>query len=211
MKMLALSIAICFQLARSSAAGTPTPPVFPSTFEASLVRTQLWMQPRCLYSFHEDVQLRHKTSVLQQVAYNFTLPYESTVQKDGLTYPVTVWRDNENKRSRMDTFGGRNIMITNKVRAFYGGKASAAPCSDGIRHRAVLYPETTLMSLCCPLMHQDEEIEVVPRLDRLVCMAEEPDADETSMLDAPVCSHCKLRVMCKQAVSVFSYKNLCMH
>lgn len=52
---------------------------------------------------------------LPQVAYNFTLPYESKVQKDGLTYPVTVWRDDENRLSRMDTFGGRNILITTKV------------------------------------------------------------------------------------------------
>ena len=49
------------------------------------------------------------------MAYNFTLPYESEVQKDGLTYPVTVWRDAENKLSRMDTFGGRNILLTSKV------------------------------------------------------------------------------------------------
>ena len=50
-----------------------------------------------------------------QVAYNFTLPYESLVQKDGLTYPVVFWRDAEKGLSRMDTFGGRNILITGKV------------------------------------------------------------------------------------------------
>ena len=54
-------------------------------------------------------------SLSQQVAYNFTLPYESKVQKDGLTYPVVVWRDFDKGLSRMDTFGGRNILITTKV------------------------------------------------------------------------------------------------
>ena len=50
-----------------------------------------------------------------QVSYNFSLPYEKTVQKDGLVYPVRVWRDAERGVTRMDTFGGRNILITTKV------------------------------------------------------------------------------------------------
>ena len=50
-----------------------------------------------------------------QVSYNFSLPYEKTVQIDGLVYPVRVWRDAEKGVTRMDTFGGRNILITTKV------------------------------------------------------------------------------------------------
>lgn len=53
-----------------------------------------------------------------QVAYNFSLPYESTVQKDGLVYPVHYWRDAEKGLSRMDTFGGRNILISTKARTY---------------------------------------------------------------------------------------------
>ena len=33
---------------------------------------------------------------------------------------------------------------------------------------------------------QGRELEIVPRLDKLVCLAYEADADDTSMLDAPV-------------------------
>lgn len=51
-----------------------------------------------------------------QVSYNFSLPYEKTVQKDGLVYPVRVWRDAERGVSRMDTFGGRNVLISTKVK-----------------------------------------------------------------------------------------------
>ena len=37
------------------------------------------------------------------------------MQKDGLVYPVRVWRDAERGVSRMDTFGGRNVLISTKV------------------------------------------------------------------------------------------------
>ena len=64
--------------------------------------------------------IRDKTSIdnvhaVLQVSYNFSLPYEEKVQKDGLVYPVRVWRDTERGVSRMDTFGGRNILISTKV------------------------------------------------------------------------------------------------
>ena len=39
------------------------------------------------------------------------------MQKDGLVYPVVFWRDAERGVSRMDTFGGRNILISTKVRS----------------------------------------------------------------------------------------------
>ncbi|KAK9815144.1 hypothetical protein WJX73_008694 [Symbiochloris irregularis] len=46
-----------------------------------------------------------------QVYYNFSLPFESTMQSNGLTYDVRVWRDAQNKRHRMDTYGGSNLLI----------------------------------------------------------------------------------------------------
>ncbi len=52
-----------------------------------------------------------------QVAYNFSLPYEKTVQKDGLVYPVHIWKDATTQKMRQDTYGGINSMITTKVRA----------------------------------------------------------------------------------------------
>ncbi len=60
-----------------------------------------------------------------QVAYNFSLPYEKTIQKDGLVYPVTVWRDAERGVSRMDTFGGRNILISRKVGCTFTFRAAS--------------------------------------------------------------------------------------
>ncbi|EIE24547.1 cysteine proteinase [Coccomyxa subellipsoidea C-169] len=80
------------------------------------------------------------------VVYNFSLPYEKTVQKDGLVYPVVFWRDAERGVSRMDTFGGRNILISTK----------------------------------------DKEIEIMPRLQKLICKVNKPDADDESLVDAPV-------------------------
>ncbi|KAK9824976.1 hypothetical protein WJX81_002463 [Elliptochloris bilobata] len=45
-----------------------------------------------------------------EVEYNFTLPYEASVQKDGLTYPVHVWKDAEAGLMRTDTYGGVNSL-----------------------------------------------------------------------------------------------------
>ena len=50
-----------------------------------------------------------------QVAYNFTLPYESTNQENGLTYDVKVWTDAKHGRYRMDTYAGTNSLIATKV------------------------------------------------------------------------------------------------
>ena len=86
----------------------PPPPTFPSTFEV-YYPYQFTVAPERRYRAAADVLC------VVQVAYNFTLPYESLVQKDGLTYPVVFWRDAEKGLSRMDTFGGRNILITGKV------------------------------------------------------------------------------------------------
>lgn len=47
--------------------------------------------------------------------YNFTLPYEATVQRDGLTYPVHVWRDAAAGLMRTDTYGGVNSLYVLKV------------------------------------------------------------------------------------------------
>jgi hypothetical protein len=33
---------------------------------------------------------------------------------------------------------------------------------------------------------QGKEVEIVPRLDKLVCMLNEPDDDDVSLLDQPV-------------------------
>ncbi|CAL5219433.1 g1262 [Coccomyxa viridis] len=81
-----------------------------------------------------------------EVSYNFSLPYEKTVQKDGLVYPVRVWRDAERGISRMDTFGGRNVLISTK----------------------------------------DLEIDIIPRLEKLVCRLNEPEEDDVNLLQAPV-------------------------
>ncbi|CAL8467551.1 g7089 [Coccomyxa elongata] len=81
-----------------------------------------------------------------EVAYNFSLPYEKTIQKDGLIYPVTFWRDAERGVSRMDSFGGRNILISTK----------------------------------------DRELEIMPRLQKLICRVNEPDDDDVSLVSAPV-------------------------
>ena len=56
------------------------------------------------------------TRGVPQVAYNFSLPYETSVQKDGLTYPVHVWKDAEAGLMRTDTYGGVNQMYILKVR-----------------------------------------------------------------------------------------------
>ncbi|CAK0742229.1 hypothetical protein CVIRNUC_001381 [Coccomyxa viridis] len=81
-----------------------------------------------------------------EVSYNFSLPYEKTVQRDGLVYPVRVWRDADRGVSRIDTLGGRNIVINTK----------------------------------------DMEVEIIPRLEKLVCRLNEPDDDDVSLLQAPV-------------------------
>jgi hypothetical protein len=54
-------------------------------------------------------------AVLVQVAYNFSLPYVKFVQKDGLVYPVHIWRDADNGMMRQDTYDGVNSMVVTKV------------------------------------------------------------------------------------------------
>ena len=49
-----------------------------------------------------------------QVVYNFSLPYEASVQADGLTYPVHVWKDHHTSSMRMDTYGW-NSLVTVQV------------------------------------------------------------------------------------------------
>ena len=34
---------------------------------------------------------------------------------------------------------------------------------------------------------QDKEIEIMPRLQKLICKINKPDADDESLVDAPVC------------------------
>ena len=70
-------------------------------------------QPSRLVSHH----CLNSSLFAMQVSYNFSLPYEKTVQKDGLVYPVRVWRDADRGVSRMDTLGGRNILINTKASA----------------------------------------------------------------------------------------------
>ncbi len=95
-------------------------------------------------------------------------------------YPVRVWRDAERGVSRMDTFGGRNVLISTKVTL----------------HEAILVGlyiwHLTSAQGSCHL--QDLEIEIIPRLDQLVCRLNEPDEDDVNLLQAPV--GCSLLLPC---------------
>ena len=44
------------------------------------------------------------------MSYNFSLPYVSEYQRDGLVYPVHVWK--HGKKLRMDTWHGTNSLVT---------------------------------------------------------------------------------------------------
>ena len=117
----------------------PAPPVFPSSFEVRKHRKTLAEtvqdaatslsndQPSRLVSRH----CLKSTYFATQVSYNFSLPYEKTVQRDGLVYPVRVWRDADRGVSRMDTLGGRNIVINTKASAV-PIHASAVCCNQPI-------------------------------------------------------------------------------
>lgn len=123
-----------------------------------------------------------------QVAYNFSLPYEKKIQKDGLVYPVVFWRDAEKGVSRMDTFGGRNILISTKVCRPSRMRPRCRHIfntlhTHDLSHSA--WPSLSAPHKIC-LWVQDKEIEIVPRLQKLVCKINKPDADDEPLIDAPV-------------------------
>ncbi|KAK9844357.1 hypothetical protein WJX74_001261 [Apatococcus lobatus] len=49
-----------------------------------------------------------------EATYNFSLPYVKTLQADGLTYPVHVWRNADTKELRIDTYDGVNSLVGSK-------------------------------------------------------------------------------------------------
>jgi hypothetical protein len=51
-----------------------------------------------------------------QASYTFSLPYVSTVQTQGLSFPVHMWVDSKSQRMRVDVFGGMDSTITLQVR-----------------------------------------------------------------------------------------------
>jgi hypothetical protein len=54
--------------------------------------------------------------LLLQASYTFSLPYVSTVQTQGLSFPVHMWVDADTQRMRVDVFGGMDSTITLQVR-----------------------------------------------------------------------------------------------
>ena len=117
----------------------PAPPVFPTSFEVrELKETLAEVVQDAAKSLSNDYASRlvshqclNSILIATQVSYNFSLPYEKTVQRDGLVYPVRVWRDADRGVSRMDTLGGRNIVINTKASAV-PIHASAVGCHQPI-------------------------------------------------------------------------------
>jgi hypothetical protein len=51
-----------------------------------------------------------------QATYTFSLPFVHTVQTSGLSFPVHIWYDADNKRLRTDVYGGLDTTMTVEVR-----------------------------------------------------------------------------------------------
>jgi hypothetical protein len=52
---------------------------------------------------------------LLQATYTFSLPYVYAVQTSGLSFPVHIWYDADNKRVRTDVYGGLDSTLTVEV------------------------------------------------------------------------------------------------
>ncbi|KAL3135552.1 hypothetical protein ABBQ38_006030 [Trebouxia sp. C0009 RCD-2024] len=55
-----------------------------------------------------------KFSASFELQYTFSLPYERSIQPDGVKYPVHIWKDAESSKLRMDTYNHTNSLITTK-------------------------------------------------------------------------------------------------
>eukprot|EP00884_Botryococcus_braunii_P023226 jgi/Botrbrau1/9588/Bobra.106_2s0011.2 len=82
-----------------------------------------------------------------EVAYNFSLPYVKFVQKDGLVYPVHIWRDADNQMMRQDTYNGVNSMIITK-----GYSLEVTPRVDKLYCRAFGRSFNTDFHLAAPVL-----------------------------------------------------------
>jgi hypothetical protein len=54
-------------------------------------------------------------NALLQATYTFSLPYVYAVQTSGLSFPVHIWYDADNKRVRTDVYGGLDSTLTVEV------------------------------------------------------------------------------------------------
>jgi hypothetical protein len=90
---------------------------------------------------------------LLQASYTFSLPYASTVQTQGLSFPVHMWVDADSQRMRVDVFGGMDSTITLQVRpAAAAAGMQGWPCY-GFRC-AVKLPDHLYVELCMAAQQQ---------------------------------------------------------